>query len=52
LAVTPPAKVRPSATQQTQTAPPVSRAGCLQACINKCKDDASCERSCAGRCPH
>jgi hypothetical protein len=49
-----PTTKRPSAVAlpAASTLPPVSRAACLKACVTKCNDDASCERSCAATCPH
>ncbi len=40
-----------SSTSPPPTTNPAARAGCLHACIDKCKDDANCERGCASACP-
>jgi hypothetical protein len=48
----PAAVAKPRPTARPATSAPVSRAACLQACVAKCNDDASCERSCAATCPH
>jgi hypothetical protein len=50
-AATPPARATPAPHTKPLTAAPVSRGDCLQACVDKCKDDANCERACAARCP-
>jgi hypothetical protein len=52
-AVVPPAAVtKRSPAQRPAASAPMSRAACLQACVAKCNDNASCERSCAATCPH
>jgi hypothetical protein len=52
-ATTLPATVNaPHAAARPAAPAPVSRTACLKACVAKCNDDASCERSCAATCPH
>ena len=45
------AKARPAASHAMNAPPAVSRADCLKRCVDRCKDDAECERGCAATCP-